>query len=216
MAASRTADRIGELIWVPIDKLKENPWNPNVMDDFMFRKELASIEKFGMVDPVTVREAPPFGWEIIDGEHRWKACVKLGHHELPVWNVGTISDPVAKQLTIVLNETRGSHERQAVSELLRDLLTSEPTQDLLGVLPYTEEAFAAMVDLPPFDWGELDHPTDHPTNGAGEHWVERIFRMPTDAAEILDLALKKVRDGDGEMPDWKALELICADFNSGA
>ena len=51
---------------VRLDELDANPWNPNVMDTFMFEKELASIRTFGYVSPIIVR---PLGerYQIIDG-----------------------------------------------------------------------------------------------------------------------------------------------------
>src|SRR5438045_6741 len=79
----------GEAIVVPVDAIEPNPWNPNAMDKAMFEKELASIRKYGFVDPLTVREVDFIGhrhYEIIDGEHRWKAAKQLGYAELPCWN----------------------------------------------------------------------------------------------------------------------------------
>src|SRR6478752_5191608 len=90
-----------EFSWVDIDLIEPNPWNPNVMDPDMYGKAIESIHEFGFVDPVTVRRivgSSSFNvakaskgeeawldvvrYQIIDGEHRWKAgkdhgaCVK--------------------------------------------------------------------------------------------------------------------------------------------
>jgi hypothetical protein len=201
----------GELIWVPLDRLVPNPWNPNRMDSFMYEKELASIRKFGMASPIVAR-AQGNVYEIIDGEHRLKALDQLGHTEAPVWNLGPLPDPQAKQLTIVLNETKGSPEKQKLTELLQDLLKSEPTEDLLGVLPYSKEAFAELVNLPAFDWEEFENQTPRKIE---DSWVERIYRLPHDAAAVLDRAIAKAKDEE-PIPDGIALERIAADYLGGA
>lgn len=212
MSASPTVAVVGELIWVPIEDLHPNPWNPNVMDDFMFSREVASVEKFGIIDPITARVVDG-QHQIVDGEHRWKAAKQLEHAEVPVWSLGEIPDHVAKQLTLALNEIKGTHERGQVAEILRDLLASEPTQELLRLLPYSEESFAELVDLPPFDWDDFDR--NHPkAEAGGEQWIEKVYRLPLEAAATVDRAIAKAREDD-EMQEWRALELICADFLGG-
>ena len=57
------------------DRIRKNPWNPNVMTARVFTAELESILEFGFIDPVTVRENA--GLEIIDGEHRWRGFGQL-------------------------------------------------------------------------------------------------------------------------------------------
>ena len=48
-------------------------------------------------------------------------------------------------------------------------------------------------------------------------WVERVYRLPRDSAEVVDQAVHKVMDEEGLPPDqdWKALELISADSLAG-
>jgi hypothetical protein len=149
-------------------------------------------------------------FEIIDGEHRWKASIQLGHTEIPVWNIGPVSDVTAKQLSIVLNETRGSAEKQKLADLLQDLLTSETTESLVGVLPFSKEAFAELADLPVFDWEEFEKQAPRQVDS----WVERIYRMPADAAKILDQAINRAKDGE-DIPDGVALERVAADYLGG-
>jgi ParB/RepB/Spo0J family partition protein len=65
---------IKSIIQLPLDWLTPNPWNPNQMDDEQYGKALNSIREFGFVDPVTVRELGNDTYQIIDGEHRWRAA----------------------------------------------------------------------------------------------------------------------------------------------
>ena len=207
------AKRVEHSLWAAPDTLVANPWNPNSMDDFMFRKTVASLDRLDFAAPVVVREKGDY-YEIIDGEHRVKAAVELGMERIPIWNLGDISDAHAKQLTVVLNETKGTADREKLGGLLRDLLSSESTAELLEVLPYAKADFEALLDVPNFDWGDIEKLTQEP--GAERmRWVERIYRMPPEVAEVIDKAISRVKaDEDGQIEDWRALELICAEYLS--
>jgi hypothetical protein len=196
---------------IALDKLKPNSWNPNVMNDAMYRKELASIKKFGYVNPMLVRDLGAW-YEIIDGEHRWKALKQLAYSEAEVTVIEGLTDEEAKQLTIVLNETRGTADPEKLGSLLGDLLRNVPKADLLDVLPFDPIAFDRLAGLDTFDWGTLadkggDGDTDH------ARWVERTYRLPKDAALVIDEAIEKAKDGE-EYPDWQALEYVAAEYIS--
>lgn len=211
MSSSALSVKSGSSV-VAIDRLQPNPWNPNKMDAFMFDKAVASIQQFGFVDPVTVRQVDDY-YEIVDGEHRWKAAQSLGYNEIPVWDIGPVNDDVAKQLTIVLNETRGSADEAKLSDLLKDLLSDHTTEELVFALPFSPERFDELVGKPAFDWNELERHVDREDQRA--QWVERTYRLPIEAAQVLDRALAKAKDGD-DISDAQALELVAADFLGGA
>jgi hypothetical protein len=201
-------------VWLDPRELQANPWNPNTMDDFMWRKTLMSIETLGFSSPAVVRDKGDY-FEVIDGEHRVKAAIELDLPLIPVWNLGVISDSHAKQLTVVLNETRGQADRERLGELLRDLLSSEATADLLKVLPFEQTDFEALLNVPDFNWDDIEKLTQDNTKTDRMRWVERIYRMPPEVAEVIDRAIAKVRESEEDqdkIEDWRALELICADW----
>ena len=140
---------------VSVDKLFPNTWNPNKQNDFIFEKEKESIRKFGFVTPVIVRQIKE-GYEIIDGEHRLKAAKELGLNEISINNLGEVSDSVAKQLTIVLNETKGEPDPIELSKLINDLSKDVSVEDLLATLPFQKEELEGMMDLLDFDWDQYD------------------------------------------------------------
>ena len=192
--------------YVSVDRIRPNPWNPNRQDAFIFEKEKASISEFGFVVPITCRTLGSY-FEVIDGEHRWKAAKELGYSEVPVISLGVVDDETAKQLTIILNETKGQAQPDLLRTLLDDLLSKKPKADLLKVLPYTPMQFDSMVTQ--FNWDAVEKPV-----ATKERWVMRSYRMPADAAEVLDDAIKKVQAEDS-CPDWQAIERLAADFLSG-
>lgn len=173
----------------------------------MYRKELASIRKFGFVTPVIVRDMGTY-YQIIDGEHRVRAAIELGLGEIPIFSVGVINDAVAKQLTIVLNETRGRADPKRLGTVLKDLLEEVEKTELLDLLPFSPPVFDRLTGAEVEDWGL-------PAAPSGASWVERTYRMPIEAANVLDQALAKAKDGE-EIPEWQALELVAADFLSGS
>jgi ParB family chromosome partitioning protein len=94
---------------VRIGDVRPNPWNPNQQTPFIYEKELNSVKKFGMAQPLIVRENK--GYEIINGEQRWKAAKELGLKLVPIYNLGRISDDRAKELTILFNEIHGEADQ---------------------------------------------------------------------------------------------------------
>lgn len=136
----------GKYLVVSPDKLKPNPWNPNSMTKEVMDAEKASIKKFGFVDPITVRESGK-GYEVIDGEHRWRAAKELKLKEVPVINMGIVKDEVAKQLTIVLNETRGKAKAKELAQLIQELgQGGMALEDLAMVTPFTQDDLKIMVE----------------------------------------------------------------------
>lgn len=145
--------------YINIDDLVPNQWNPNIQDEFIQQRTRRSIEKFGFVDPITVRTKDGI-YEIIDGEHRWKEAKNAKMETVPIINLGEIVDTVARQLTIVLNETRGEFDTIKLSELLVELQKEVNYDELLNDLPYPKEELDSLLALPEFDWSEFDTAND--------------------------------------------------------
>jgi len=198
---------------IRLDMLVPNPWNPNEMDPEDYEKARESIRRFGFIDPITVRKIGE-AYQIIDGEHRWKAAKDEGLEAVPVAIID-VDDADAEQLTFILNELRGRPNPQKLAALVRDLASKRSMSDLESVLPLRRQQLAAMIAerREAIDWDALQQ---KPAEAADkkERWVERVFRLPKSAADVVDEALVRVRE-DGVSDDWKALELICADYLAG-
>jgi ParB/RepB/Spo0J family partition protein len=123
-------------IVVPIDNIKPNPWNPNKMDDFTYGKMKKTIQERGLFGSIIVREWAGI-YEIIDGEHRWKACKELDYKELPIENAGEMSDQEVKFWTMYFNNTRGRDDVLKRSKLLSELDAGQTS-----LLPWTDEEIA--------------------------------------------------------------------------
>jgi ParB/RepB/Spo0J family partition protein len=140
-----------------LDSMRKNPWNPNKMDDETFAKEILSIQNNGFVEPIKVRITATDEVEIIDGEHRWRASQQIGMVEVPVVNLGKISDAQAKKLTIIANELRGSPEPTLLANLIRDLSEGATLEALSLELPMsTTELDALVQSTKVFDWDAIE------------------------------------------------------------
>lgn len=137
---------------IPMDRIDPNPWNPNRMNEDIFKKELASITEFGMVAPVLVRYKGKGRWEIVDGEHRYKACKELGYTHLLCVDLGDLSDQKAKKLTIIANDLRGKSDPNDLAKLIADLAEQENPEELAKLLPQSQiELESIIASLQPYD-----------------------------------------------------------------
>jgi len=147
---------------VPTSSLRPNKWNFNVQNERRFRSLKATLDRFGRIYPIIVRAIEDGKYEIIDGEHRWKALRQLRVKLTPVKNLGKVSDIVAKELMAILNKTRGEAnlERLGVS-LARIVRTMEEEgENPLELLPYDESQFkrlmASTENFEPPEEGAID------------------------------------------------------------
>lgn len=189
----------------------------------MYSKAVESIEQFGMVDPVLVRDMPKGKppYQIIDGAHRARACVDLGTL-IPAHSVGVVSDSTAKKLTISLNEIHGVAKTADMGRLLDDLLQTMSIEDLAIGLPMSPETIETYVQAAEIAFPDIDMPTQvepKASDPSKERWVERTYRVPSSVAELLDQAIDKARSyeaGTGrEITDAQAIEIIAAEYMAG-
>lgn len=200
------------------DDLHPNPWNPNQMNERTFDAERESIGRFGFIDPITVRQHPDIegAYQIIDGEHRWRAAKDIGLSKVPV-SVIEVTDTEAKKLTIVLNETRGEASTVELAALLAEIGLDD--DNLLEALPYTDAQLQNLLALADLEVPEYD---DAPEGGSedDDEWVSVKMRIPRDAMPIWEQAQDILRSGglSHGKPDVEAglmLEAIAAEFIAG-
>ncbi|TYP57410.1 nucleoid occlusion protein [Thermosediminibacter litoriperuensis] len=77
-------DKRSEVISIPVDAIKPNPYQPRKnFDDESLRELTDSIKVYGVLQPIVVRRVGKNGYELIAGERRWRACQKAGLKEIP-------------------------------------------------------------------------------------------------------------------------------------
>lgn len=187
--------------------LKQNPWNPNVVDPINQMKLEASIEKDGIKRPIVVRELASGELEIIGGQHRTLAAVSLNMDLVPIINRGPISDAEAKKETLIDNFRYGTDDVLKFSHLLQDpdigsadeLLATMPIdeEELAGYFSHlTAESISAEVDAlldDDKDEGTIDLGATTP---ARTHQIIR-FRVSIEDASKLAEQLNRVKAEQG-------------------
>src|SRR3990167_6244463 len=128
-----------------------NKWNPNVQSDFLYQKEKDSIQKFGFIGSIIVRELDiPNTYEIIDGEHRYRACKELKYSQIPVETVGQLNDNEAKVLLMLMN-IKGKDDLEKQAALFKSIGKTQ-----LSLLPFTEQEINNVIDLFNFDFTQYE------------------------------------------------------------
>lgn len=110
---------LGELRveYLSVDAVRPNDYNPNRQSDHDFELLCKSIGEDGFTQPIVVLRSTR---EIVDGEHRWRACKALGHSEVPV----VLVDMTPEQMRIATlrhNRARGSEDAGLAGDVLKQL-----------------------------------------------------------------------------------------------
>lgn len=117
-----------EIVYVPIDSIKPNRYNPNRQDEKEFKMLQESMSEDGFTQPIVVQKATN---EIVDGEHRWRAARAKGYETVPVVFVNMTEEQM-RISTLRHNRARGAEDQELVTQVLKDLRE-------LGALGWAQE-----------------------------------------------------------------------------
>lgn len=158
-----SAEINGKLMKVPRDKVKPNAYNYNAQSPGTFTKLVESVRQFGFVDPITVRELQNGDYEIINGEHRWRAAVELEMPEVTIVNLGVMDDARAKQLSVVLLLS-GEPDEVRLADLLRDIAKDTDVGELSKTMPFSDKELLMYIEAVNFSFATS---SDQDTRPAG-------------------------------------------------
>lgn len=143
---------------VPIEQVRPNVWNPNVMSAEARQAMRQLMSDFGFFGAILVRkvqDAEGEWYEIIDGEQRWAELVQAGSPTCPVIEYAA-DDEAAKVLTIALNNLRGENDIVKMSQLVQSLSSDGKDglvkyaalkADYLERLSFNWDAFVNCLDV---------------------------------------------------------------------
>lgn len=197
-----------KLSTVEIDAVRPNTWNPKGKKTDDYEKVKDGIRIKGLRLPVVVRENG--GFEIIDGEQRWTACKDLGFTHIPIYNEGEMTDQEAREMTLWY-QTQVPFDEIALAGLISTM--NEDFGDL--EIPFTDKEVEKYKQLAQFSWENYD-------TGASGEMAPRpkpevlMIKVTEEQHGIITMAIKQVREENGDCSEGRALELICGDYLSGA
>jgi len=190
-----------------------NGWNPNIVPEEVLAKLRAEIAQKGLCEPIIVRKRGD-GYEVVDGEHRWRICRDLGWQEIPCI-IQDFSDTEAKIKTLQLNYMRGSVVPVKLAFLIHDLSKEISLEDLAKRLPYEEPQMLDNLELLklPEDFGKE---IEAQARKEAEELPSVIsFVVYKEQLEVIEKAIKIATES---LPEGAknskalALERICAYF----
>jgi ParB-like chromosome segregation protein Spo0J len=195
------------------------------MDERTLEAERQSIKTYGFIDPITVRPHPEVegGFQIIDGEHRWRVAQEQEIESVPLI-VLDLGDTAARKLTIILNETRGKPDDVLLGTLLAEIAAED--DDLANGLRYDETELAHLLSLADADWSRFDADPDAnispDDDDPDDQWRTISARVPIDFMETWESAVERVkaeREGlhsDEKVAAGQVIEMLVASYLAGA
>lgn len=216
----KTEYKIDRGVAIPKDKLHPNPWNPNHMNPRQQKGVEESVTTYGQVMELLVRPHPDIEgeYQIIDGEHRFKALP----NEVYCNVIHGLPDAEAKKLTIVMNETRGSADKIELAQLLAEI--DSEVEDLANALPYEDSELEELIKLADVDWDsftdEFDEDGEDADSSASENtgdWKHLNVKMTPEAFDCLQQATDLIKDNQDLDKDpavaWgQVLEVLASEY----
>lgn len=195
-----------KLLVVDIDSVRPNTWNPKDLDTEDFKKVLSSVQTNGLRLPIVVRENG--GYEILDGEQRWRACKQLGFTKVIIYNEGEVSDQRAKELTIWYQQ-QVPFDEVKLADLVKSMITDFP--DFHS--PFTDVEIQELVKIATYN----ENPPQINAGNPGENLLNFSIQVNNEQLDIIEQALavciENVKKDEGlQIEKPRAAELICADF----
>jgi len=202
-----------EVIELPIEVLKEAPWNTNQIDETMMQRLRASIGKFGLVQNLVVRQVAG-GYEVLSGNQRLKLIHELHFGTVPCVVVSA-DDSHARLLAQALNHIHGEDDLGLRAELIREVLQVIPEEEVLTILPDTINGLKGMASL-----------GQETMAGYLQNWERAravrlrnlIFKLTEEQLLLVDKAIEHIlpeaRRHQGISPNARStgLYLICKSF----
>ena len=211
----------GENKVVQTAQLRPSKWNYNVLPPAVFNKLVRSISDNGFVQPVVVRTIGKGLYEIINGEHRWRAAIELGMKEIPIVDLGKIDDVKAKSLAIILNELGGSPDQVRLADLLRDISVETPFEELVSTMPFPESELKMFLESVDFSFATLsgedvqppaskDEDEDDEKDGEGNTSPRLLLHFKSEKQKDELQAMLRTKALKGEALGTTALRLLGA------
>jgi ParB family chromosome partitioning protein len=138
---------------ISLDSIDSNPFQPRTHFDEQSLEELAaSIEKLGIVQPLTVRETGNGRYQLIAGERRLRAALMAGLTHVPAY-IRTADDQAMLELALVENIQREDLDAIEVAISFHRLieeckLTQEELSDRVGKQRSTISNYLRLLRLP--------------------------------------------------------------------
>lgn len=145
---------IGSIINIPLEIIEANPYQPrNDFEQEALNDLAASIEKIGIIQPITVCKTDTGKFRLIAGERRYRATKLAGLKEIPAFIRTADSDMELLQMALIENIQRQDLNPIEVSLSFKRLadefsLTQEELSNKVGKKRSTVTNYLRLLKLP--------------------------------------------------------------------
>ncbi|HEX6133955.1 MAG TPA: ParB/RepB/Spo0J family partition protein [Longimicrobiales bacterium] len=153
---AQQAGASGRATAVPVASIIPNPYQPRrEFSEEDLADLTASLRENGLLQPIVVRPAPggaPGRWELVAGERRWRASMRLGWKEIPAV-IRDVDDRTLLVLALVENLQRAQlsplEEADGYQRLAEEFsLTQQQVADVVGKDRSTVANALRLLQLP--------------------------------------------------------------------
>ena len=137
-----------KLTEIEIRFINESDWNPNHVDPSTLARLRASIERFGVVEPLVVREISPHQYVTIGGAQRLVVIKELGFETVDCVVVET-DDADSRLLAQALNRIAGTDDPVKQQTSLDMILENIPRGEVLELLPDAVNSIGQAITFSP-------------------------------------------------------------------
>lgn len=118
---------IDTVVWIPVDKIQANTYNPNKVATPEMKLLYESIKSDGYTQPIVAYRLPDGNYEIVDGFHRNRVGREFEDISARIQNflpLTIIDKPLDERMgsTIRHNRARGTHQIRSMSDIVMDLV----------------------------------------------------------------------------------------------
>ena len=201
---------IHEIKLIKVSEIRPNKYNPNVVPEATMEQLVKRIKEDGFLQPVLLRSIPQEGnysYEVIDGEHRYRAAIEAEYDEIPA----IILDknlPDAMIATINMNKLRGEFDTLKLAEVIHTLHEEYSIEDLEEKLGYTAEEQEGMEGLLNYDFDNLDKEGISLDEEEEEGDKEFKLMLSPKQLQIVDDAL----EATGKEDSVESLITVCLEY----
>ena len=135
-----------QLAEIKVNSITESNWNPNQMTPEIRANLRKSIERYGLVELLVVRETSPLKFETIDGAHRLSVIKELGI-EVVDCVVMTVSDAEARLLAQALNRIEGTDDPVKLQASIDLIFENIPKGEVLELLPDAADSIGRAISF---------------------------------------------------------------------
>lgn len=153
-AVNPITNQAGVVLYLPLNQIEVNPFQPRTTFEEESLKELAdSVRIHGVIQPITVRKIENNKYQLIAGERRLRASKLAGKTEVPAY-VRTASDQESIEIALIENIQREDLNPLEIAINYKRLMdecdiTQDKLAERLGKNRSTVTNFLRMLKLPP-------------------------------------------------------------------